>query len=109
MCLLVSAVAGALTGAVAGWVKNRFGVHEALVTALSAWLWVYASGAALRSFSWQAPYLPELRLAALLIALSVAVLLWLGLLFTSVGLAVDVRGLSAATARSTGFSETLSA
>ena len=103
VCAAVSALAGGLTGAFIGWVKNRFKVHEALVTVLWAWFGVYAAGAALKSFSWQAPYFPELRLAGILITVSAAVLMWLAISFTSFGLAVKVRGESSVIARYAGM------
>ncbi|MBR6186951.1 MAG: hypothetical protein IKQ41_11905 [Clostridia bacterium] len=102
-CLLVSAAAGCWMGAVAGWMKNRFRVHEGLSTAMMAWIGIYAVGAAMQCFSASKADFPGIELPAALLPAAAALLLWLGMALTAAGWAHGTRGESERIARYAGM------
>ena len=101
-CLAAAALAGALWGAVPGALKARLRLKEALGTALTAWLALYALQALSDLFVWEPAQEADLFLPAALIAGALALLVWLGLRFTVPGLDVRLLGASEKTARYAG-------
>ena len=101
-CLAVSAITGALWGAVPGVLKARLRLKEALGTALTAWLALYALQTLSDLIVWEQPQEAGLFLPAALIAGGLALLVWLGLKFTVPGLDIRLLGASEKTARYAG-------
>ena len=101
-CLAAGALAGALWGALPGILKSKLRLREALGTALTAWLALYALQAFSPLFVWEQPQAPDLLLPALLIAGVIALIIWLGLRFTVPGLDMRLLGASEKTARYAG-------
>lgn len=103
VCALLSAAAGALAGWPAGWLKNRFRVHEGLSTAIIAWIGVYGAGALMQCFDpiKTEPSAPELPAAVLPAA--IGALLWLFMGLTNGGWAQSTQGVSERIARYAGM------
>ncbi len=98
-CLAAAALAGGLWGAVPGVLKARLQLREALGTALSAWLALYALQGLSPLLSWEAqPRQTELYGIAPLIAGGLALLIWMALRLTVAGLETRLLGESAETA-----------
>lgn len=102
VCLAAAAMAGALWGALPGMLKARFRFKEALGSALTAWLALYALQALSDLFVWEPAREADLFLPAVLIAGGLAPLIWLGLRFTVPGLDIRLLGASEKTARYAG-------
>ncbi len=101
-CLAAAALAGALWGAVPGVLKSKLRLKEALGTALTAWLALYALQAFSDLFVWERAQEADLLLPAALIAGALALLVWLGLHITVPGLDIRLLGTSEKTARYAG-------
>ena len=101
-CLAAAALTGALWGALPGVLKSKFRLREALGTALTAWLALYALQAFSPLLMWEQPQAPDLLLPALLITGTLGLLIWFGLKFTVPGLDIRLLGASEKTARYAG-------
>lgn len=101
-CLAAAALAGGLWGAVPGILKSKLRLREALGTALTAWLALYALRALSPLIEWEAQEQPDLFLAALLIAGVLTLILWLGVKFTVPGMDLRLLGESESIARYAG-------
>lgn len=101
-CLVLSALIGALWGAVPGLLKAKLRLREALGTALTAWAAIYALQAASTLIAWEQPQMPDLCIPALVIAGALALLIWLGVKCTVPGLDLRLLGESEKIARYAG-------
>ena len=101
-CLAVSALAGFLWGDLAGLLKMKLRLQEALGTALTAWLALYALQAFSPLIVWEQPPETDLFIPALVTAGAMALLFWLGVKFTVAGLDLRLLGESEKTARYAG-------
>lgn len=101
-CLAAAGLAGTLWGALPGVLKSKLRLREALGTALTAWLALYALQALSDLFVWEPAQEADLLLPAVLIAGGLALLIWLGLKCTVPGLDIRLLGASEKTARYAG-------
>ena len=101
-CLGVSVLAGGLWGAVPGIMKKRLLLREALGTALTAWVAIYALQAFSGLIAWEQAPTVDLFIPALLTAGTLALLTWLCVRFTVPGLDLRLLGESEKTARYAG-------
>ena len=101
-CLIAAALAGALWGALPGLLKARFHLRTALGTALSTWLAQYALQAFSSLILWQRPDAPVSCIPALAVSGASALIVWLFLRFTVLGLEIRLLGVSEKTARYAG-------
>ena len=101
-CLAAAALAGGLWGALPGVLKSRLRLREALGTALTAWLALYALQALSGLIEWEPAQEAGLFLPAALIAGALALLVWLALRVTVPGLDIRLLGASEKTARYAG-------
>ena len=101
-CLAAAALAGTLWGALPGVLKSKLRLREALGTALTAWLALYALQALSDLFAWEPAQEADLFLPAALIAGGLVLLVWLGLRVTVPGLDTRLLGVSEKTARYAG-------